>query len=96
LLGDAWGPAAASSTTLIQDAPGALQDINIVIPQKLSIDASGYFSAANNLTLTANSVSNQALVVFFKRRAIDQFLPARGCARYGARRVVGGNLGNDV
>jgi PKD repeat protein len=64
LLGDAWGPAAASSTALIQDAPGALQDINIVIPKKLSIDASGYFSNANNFTLAANSTSNQALVVF--------------------------------
>jgi PKD repeat protein len=64
LLGDAWGPAAASSTALIQDAPGALQDINIVIPKKLSLDASGYFSNANNFTLAANSTSNQALVVF--------------------------------
>jgi PKD repeat protein len=64
LLGDAWGPAAASSTTLIQDAPGALQDINIVIPKKLSIDASGYFSNGNNFTLAAYSTSNQALVVF--------------------------------
>jgi PKD repeat protein len=64
LLGDAWGPAAASSTALIQDAPGTLQDINIVIPKKLSIDASGYFSNANSFTLAANSTSNQALVVF--------------------------------
>jgi hypothetical protein len=83
LLGDAWGPAAASSTTLIQDAPGALQDINIVIPQKLSIDASGYFSAANDLTLTANSVSNQALVVFLNGEQLINFyqcVVARGTA----------------
>jgi len=64
LLGDAWGAAAAASTTLIQDAPGALQDINIVIPKKLSLSASGYFSSANNFTLAANPSSNQALVVF--------------------------------
>lgn len=64
LLGDAWGTAATTSTQLIQDAPGALQDINIVIPKKLSIGASGYFSNANNFTLAANSTSNQALVVF--------------------------------
>jgi PKD repeat protein len=64
LLGDAWGPAAASSTRLIQDAPGALQDINIIIPKKLSIDASGYFSNGNNFTSAALPGSNQALIVF--------------------------------
>ena len=64
LLGDAWGPAAAASTVLIQDAPGALQDINIVIPKKLSLSASGYFSSSNSFTLAANPASNHALVVF--------------------------------
>lgn len=64
LLGDAWGPAASSSPSLIQDVPGALQDINIVIPKKLSLNDSGYFSSANNETLAANPSSNQALVVF--------------------------------
>jgi hypothetical protein len=64
LLGDAWGPAAASSNRLIQDAPGALQDINIVIPKKLSLDASGYFSSGNDFTAAALPGSNQALIVF--------------------------------
>ena len=64
LLGDAWGPAAGSSNQLIQDAPGALQDINIVIPKMLSIDASGYFSSGNNFTSAALPGSNQALIVF--------------------------------
>jgi PKD repeat protein len=65
LLGDAWGAAAAASPTLIQDGPGALQDINVVILKTLSVsEASGYFSSMNNLTLAANPASNQALAVF--------------------------------
>jgi hypothetical protein len=65
LLGDVWGAASSSFATVIQDAPGALQDVNVVL---LNVPASsgwaGYFFGGNNLLKTASASSNEALAFF--------------------------------
>lgn len=65
LLGDVWGAASSSFPSVIQDAPGALQDVNVVL---LNVPASsgwaGYFFGGNNLLKTASASSNEALAFF--------------------------------
>lgn len=65
LLGDVWGSGAATYPELIKDAPGALQDVNVVL---LNVPAStgwaGYFYNGNNLLNTSLASSNQALAFF--------------------------------
>ena len=65
LLGDVWGGAAASSSSLIQDAPGALQDVNIVF---LAVPGDtgwgGYFYGLNNMLRSQAPASNEALAFF--------------------------------
>lgn len=62
--GDVYGDAAAINTNFIQDAPGNLQDLNVVIlgvPQ--STPWNGYFSSSNLVTATEDPDSNHALGV---------------------------------
>ncbi|MDB5743863.1 MAG: hypothetical protein JWR68_2178, partial [Polaromonas sp.] len=65
LLGEVWGPAAAKEPALIQDAPGALQDVNVVL---LNVPSSsgwaGYFYGGNNFLKSSISTSNEALAFF--------------------------------
>ena len=65
LLGDVWGAAASKYATVIQDATGSLQDINVVL---LNVPAgsgwAGYFFGGNNLLKTSLSTSNEALAFF--------------------------------
>lgn len=76
MLGDVWGstPAQYASST-IQDAQGALQDINIVIANVPSSTRwAGYFYNYNNFLKTASGTpnSNQALVFFINAGQIKQ------------------------
>lgn len=71
LLGDAWGNGAAQyPKDLIQDAAGALQDINIVILNvPTSTQWAGYFIGLNNFLKTSTTASgaansNEALAFF--------------------------------
>lgn len=70
LLGDVWGSAASKYADVIQDAPGSLQDINVVL---LNVPASsgwaGYFFGGNNLLKASFSSSNEALAFFIN---VDQ------------------------
>lgn len=65
LMGDVWGPAASRQPTVIQDAPGSLQDVNVVL---LNVPAgtqwAGYFFGGNNLLKTSLASSNEALAFF--------------------------------
>ncbi len=64
LLGDVWGPAAASAPYLIHDAPG-LQDVNVVflgVPP--GTGWGGYFYGINDYLRSSNAGSNEALALF--------------------------------
>lgn len=65
LMGDVWGAAASRQSTVIQDAPGSLQDVNVVL---LNVPASaqwaGYFYGGNNLLKSSLATSNEALAFF--------------------------------
>jgi len=66
LVGDLWGPAATASG-YIEDAPGNLLDVNVVMPGVPDNTSwGGYFSAAN---LTPSS-SNAALALFVNPRNV--------------------------
>lgn len=74
LLGDFWGSHPYASS-LIQDATGALQDVNIAIVNAPSSTAwAGYFYGLNNFRKTAGcsncADSNEALVYFINASAI--------------------------
>jgi PKD repeat protein len=64
IVGDVWGPDAAGSG-FIEDAPGALQDLHIVMPGVPNETKwGGYFAGANLSPKSANPASNEALAVF--------------------------------
>ncbi|MEJ1963225.1 MAG: PKD domain-containing protein [Gammaproteobacteria bacterium] len=64
LTGDVWGPAAAGSG-YIEDAPGALQDLHIVMPGvPASASWGGYFSSGNLAPAANNTSTNAALAIF--------------------------------
>jgi PKD repeat protein len=63
VVGDVWGPAAAGSG-YIEDAPGALQDLHIVIPGVQGVGWGGYFSSTNLVPKSTNPDSNEALAIF--------------------------------
>ncbi|WP_233164448.1 PKD domain-containing protein [Chromobacterium sp. ASV23] len=68
LLGDVWGTVPSKYTgSVIQDSPGALQDINIaIVNAPASTGWAGYFYGANNYlsSVSGMSNSNQALLFF--------------------------------
>ncbi len=65
LLGDVWGTAASRYSDVIQDAPGALQDVNVVLLNvPPSSNWAGYFFGGNNLLKSASANSNEALAFF--------------------------------
>jgi PKD repeat protein len=64
VVGDVWGLDAAGSG-FIEDAPGALQDLNIVMPGvPQSTVWGGYFSSLNLSPKSSNANSNEALAIF--------------------------------
>ena len=75
LLGDVWGSEASRLGDVIQDAPGALQDVNVVL---LNVPAdtgwAGYFFAGNNLLKTPSNTSNAALAFFINPEQIKRDL----------------------
>jgi PKD repeat protein len=73
LTGDLWGPAATASSGYIEDAPGALQAVNVVIPGvPLGTSWGGYFSAGNLAAPAAGSSSNGALALFINPFSLTQ------------------------
>jgi hypothetical protein len=65
VVGSPWGPGASAYANLIQDGPGALQDINIVVPGvPQSTSWGGYFSAGNFVPASIDPGSNGALAIF--------------------------------
>lgn len=63
IVGDVWGPAAAGSG-FIEDAPGALQDLHIVMPGVQGATWGGYFASANLSPKSVSPDSNEALAIF--------------------------------
>ncbi len=64
IVGDIWGPDAAGSG-FIEDAPGALLDLHIVMPGVPSGTIwGGYFASANLSPKSSSPSSNEALAVF--------------------------------
>jgi PKD repeat protein len=65
VVGAPYGTAASSYTQLLQDQPGSLQDINIVMPNvPQSTTWGGYFAAENLNLKSSDTNSNEALAVF--------------------------------
>ena len=65
VVGAPYGTAANNYPTLLQDPPGALQDINIVIPNVPQTATWGGYFAAENLNLKSGDPnSNEALAIF--------------------------------
>ena len=72
LTGDVWGPAAAG-TGFIEDSPGALQDLNIVIPGvPASTSWGGYFSSSNLNPASSGPGSNGGLAVFLNANLLTR------------------------
>lgn len=72
LLGDVWGSDAAKYSELIKDAPGALQDVNVVLLNApASAGWAGYFFGGNNLLKTPSNSSNEALAFFINAEQIQ-------------------------
>ena len=76
LLGDVWGSGAAKFPEVIQDSPGSLLDINVVLLNvPVSSGWAGYFFAGNNLVKQSLATSNEALAFFISaeqmRRNLD-------------------------
>ncbi len=64
LHGDVYGDAAAINPSFVQDAPGNLQDLNVVILGVPQITGwNGYFSSSNLVSTTQDPTSNGALSV---------------------------------
>jgi hypothetical protein len=64
IVGDVWGPDAAGSG-FIEDAPGALLDLHIVMPGVPNGTSwGGYFASANLSPKSSSPSSNEALAVF--------------------------------
>jgi Peptidase M30 len=75
LLGDVWGSAASRFTDVIQDAPGALQDINVVLLNVPDNSGwAGYFFAGNNQLKTSRASSNEALAFFINAEQVRRDL----------------------
>jgi hypothetical protein len=81
LLGDVWGSAASGLPEVIHDAPGDLQDVNVVL---LNVPPgsgwAGYFAACNNLVkaectkVNPRYISNEALAFFINANQIKDNL----------------------
>jgi hypothetical protein len=65
MLGAAYGDAANAYPGLIQDSPGAMQDINILFPGVPSNTSwGGYFGAGSYQLKSDNPSSNEAITIF--------------------------------
>jgi PKD repeat protein len=72
ITGDVWGPAAAGKG-YIEDTPGVLQDIHIVIPGVPASTAwGGYFASSNLGPSVSGGLSNGALALFINANLLTR------------------------